>query len=104
MPIVIQGAIAIGGNIQIGPAATVPGGQSTAPAAQNLAANTGPLGFFYRTNNAQFALIQPGWTVDQLPGAVVVSSTTDPADQYSTTVEITGGVFVNGNYYTFRGV
>ena len=43
--------------------------------------------------------VRPGWLVDQIPGATVVST-----DAPTQTITITGGVFVSGSFYTFTGV
>jgi hypothetical protein len=103
-PVQIGNGITVGGHIRIGPAG-IYAGQTTAPATQNVADSDGTVGFFFTgtwsnlTEMPNLNNIEPGWTVDQIPGATVV--TTDPVLQ---TVTITGGIFESGEFYTFTGV
>jgi hypothetical protein len=79
--------------------------------AQNTSTNPyGAFGYFSGVygpshNNppyANFDQIQPGWTVVQLPGTVVVAVTPDPADNQSCTIEISGLTFVLNQFYSFQ--
>ena len=80
-------------------------GQTTTPGVQNVAGSDGAVGFFFvgnwntLTGVPNLNNVAAGWTVDQIPGATVVS--TDPGAQ---TITITGGVFVSGSFYTFTGI
>ena len=63
----------------------------------------GDVGFFFTgtwanlTGTPNLNDVYPGWTVDQIPGAMVVA--TNPSAQ---TITIVGGVFVSGAFYTFK--
>ena len=78
-------------------------GQSTTPGVQNVAGSDGDVGFFFTgtwanlTGTPNLNDVYPGWTVDQIPGAMVVA--TNPSAQ---TITIVGGVFVSGAFYTFK--
>jgi hypothetical protein len=83
-------------------------GQTTTPSIQDVEAPPGSAtGFFYvggagwstLTGTPNLNNVAAGWTVDQIPGATVVS--TDPGNQ---TITITGGTFTSGDFYTFTGV
>jgi len=76
---------------------------ATTPLAQNIEGSNGANAFFFRPNNSTYAQIVAGWTVVGQPTWVVTSATSDPGDQYSTAVTITGGTFVSGQSYAFTG-
>ena len=76
---------------------------ATTPSIQNVAGSDGPEAFFFRPDNSTYAQIVAGWTVVGQPTWVVTSATSDPDDQYSTAVTITGGTFVSGQSYAFTG-
>ena len=81
-------------------------GQTTTPPVQDVEAPPGSTtGFFFvgswssLTGVPNLNNVTAGWTVDQIPGATVVS--TDPGNQ---TITITGGTFTSGDFYTFTGI
>ena len=80
-------------------------GQTTTPSVQNVAGSNDAIGFFFTgswsslTGVPNLNDVRPGWLVDQIPGATVVST-----DAPSQTITITGGVFVSGSFYTFTGI
>ena len=103
-------------NIQFGQGITLGSGigigqvgpyynRTTIPAVQNVSGSDGAVGFFFTgswsalTGVPNLNDVQPGWLVDQIPGATVVS--TDAGTQ---TITITGGAFVSGSFYTFTGI
>ena len=94
----------IGAGISLGGAGPY-AGQTTNPSVQNVAGSDGAVGFFFTGSWASLTGIpnlndvRPGWLVDQIPGATVVST-----DAPSQTITITGGVFVSGSFYTFTGI
>jgi hypothetical protein len=94
----IGAGVALGG---VGPYA----GQTTNPSIQNVAGSDGAVGFFFTgswsslTGVPNLNNVAAGWTVDQIPGATVVST-----DAPTQTITITGGVFVSGSFYTFTGI
>jgi hypothetical protein len=71
---------------------------------QNVEGSNSNTGFFFRPNDPTYADIVPGWTVEGQPTWVVTSATSDPGDQYSTSVTITGGTFISGQSYAFTGI
>ena len=79
-------------------------GMTTNPSVQNVAGGDGDVGFFFvgswssLTGVPNLNDVGPGWFVDQIPGATVVST-----DAPSQTITITGGTFTSGNFYTFTG-
>ena len=101
--------VTIGPGWEIGPGWTMGvgnyAGQTTTPSVQNVAGSDGAVGFFFvgnwntLTGVPNLNNVAAGWTVDQIPGATVVST-----DAPTQTITITGGVFVSGNFYTFTGV
>jgi hypothetical protein len=102
--------VSIGAGWSIGPGVALGGsgpyaGQSTNPSVQNVAGSDGAVGFFFVGNwNTLTGVpnlndVRPGWLVDQIPGATVVST-----DAPTQTITITGGVFVSGSFYTFTGI
>jgi hypothetical protein len=102
-PIKIEGGIEVGGGIKFGNHGIYQGVSTIV--VQNVAGGDGATGFFFQGGswtttppNPTYYDIAPGWLVDQIPGATVVS--TDPGTQ---TVTITGGTFTSGAFYSFTG-
>jgi hypothetical protein len=99
----IGNGISIGGGIKLGNH-EIYQGMTTTPSVQNVAGSNDAVGFFFVGNwNSLTGVpnlnnVGPGWLVDQIPGATVVS--TDPGAQ---TITITGGIFISGLFYTFTG-
>ena len=101
--------ITLGAGITIGSGTGIGVGpfynKSTTPSVQNVSGSDGNTGFFFTGTWANLTAVPnlnnvaAGWTVDQLPGARVVS--TDAPNQ---TITITGGTFVSGSFYTFTGI
>ena len=104
MALTFDGGIDVGGGINIGNYG-IYYGMSTTPSVQNVAGSAGTVGFFFVGNwNSLTGIpnlndVGPGWLVDQIPGATVVS--TNPGAQ---TITITGGTFTSGAFYTFTGI
>jgi len=102
-PITIGGGISVGGGIKFGNHGIYQG-MTTTPGVQNVAGSDGAVGFFFvgnwntLTGVPNLNNVEPGWLVDQIPGATVVS--TDAGLQ---TITITGGTFTSGAFYTFTG-
>lgn len=103
-PIKFEGGITVEGAVKIGNH-NIYQGMSTNPGVQNVAGTNDATGFFFVGNWNQLTgvpnlnNVEPGWLVDQIPGATVVS--TNPGSQ---TITITGGTFTSGLFYTFTGV
>jgi hypothetical protein len=102
-PITIGGGISVGGGIKFGNHGIYQG-MSTIEI-QNVAGGDGAVGFFFQGGGGwpyspkpSYNDIGPGWLVNQIPGATVVS--TDPGAQ---TITITGGTFTSGAAYSFTG-
>ena len=101
--LIIGGGIAVGNGIKLGDHGIYQG-MTTNPSIQNVAGSAGAVGFFFTgswsslTGVPNLNDVGPGWLVDQIPGATVVS--TDAASQ---TITITGGTFSSGSFYTFTG-
>jgi hypothetical protein len=74
---------------------------ATTVVSQNTSGTSGDTGFFFRPNNPTYAQIVPGWTVVGHPDWIVTAASCNPADQYSTTVTISGGTFDSGSSYSF---
>jgi hypothetical protein len=102
-PLNIGGGIEIGPGIKAGPHGIYQG-MTTTPSVQNVAGGDDAIGFFFTgswsslTGVPNLNNVGPGWLVDQIPGATVVST-----DAPSQTITITGGTFTSGNFYTFTG-
>jgi hypothetical protein len=90
--------------VTLSPGIIVGGVIEVTTVAQNVEGSDGTNGFFFRPNDPTYADIVPGWTVVGQPTWVVTSATSDPGDQYSTSVTITGGAFLSGQSYAFTGV
>jgi hypothetical protein len=106
-PTTLSGSILIpntSSRVTLTPGIPVGGAIEVTAVSQNVAGSDGPEAFFFRPNDPAYADIAPGWTVVGQPTWVVTSATSDPGDQYSTTVTITGGTFVSGQSYAFTGV
>ena len=94
----------IGAGVSLGGAGPY-AGQTTTPSIQNVAGTNDAIGFFFTgswsslTGVPNLNNVAAGWTVDQIPGATVVST-----DAPSQTITRTGGVFVSGTFYTFTGI
>ena len=102
-PITFNGGIEIGGGVKVGNHNIYQG--MTTIGSQNVSGSDGDTGFFFQGGswittppNPTYYDIAPGWLVDQIPGATVVS--TDAGTQ---TVTITGGTFTSGAFYSFTG-
>ena len=99
----IGGSITFEGGIKVGNH-EIYQGMTTNPSVQNVAGSAGAVGFFFvgswssLTGVPNLNNVGPGWFVDQIPGATVVST-----DAPSQTITITGGIFTSGNFYTFTG-
>ena len=101
--ITVGTGITVGPGVNIGLAGQYYGVDTGTPV-QNVSGSSSNTASFFRPNNSTFALIAPGWTVDQISGAYVVQSVSNPSDQYSTTVTIVGGTITSGSSYSFKGV
>ena len=103
-PIKFEGGITVEGGVKVGQH-NIYQGMSTNPSVQNVAGTNDATGFFFvgnwntLTGVPNLNNVGPGWLVDQIPGATVVS--TDAGTQ---TITITGGIFTSGLFYTFTGV
>ena len=101
-PITFNGGIEIGGGVKVGNHNIYQG--ITTIVSQNVAGGDGAVGFFFvgswssLTGVPNLNNVGPGWFVDQIPGATVVST-----DAPSQTITITGGIFTSGAFYTFTG-
>jgi len=99
----VGNGISIGGGIKFGNHGIYQG-MTTTPSVQNVAGSNDAVGFFFTgswsslTGIPNLNNVTAGWTVDQIPGATVVS--TDPGAQ---TITITSGTFTSGLFYTFTG-
>ena len=99
----IGSGIAVGSGIKLGNHGIYQG-MTTNPSVQNVAGSDGDVGFFFvgswssLTGVPNLNNVGPGWFVDQIPGATVVST-----DAPSQTITITGGTFTSGSFYTFTG-
>ena len=102
-PLQIGGSITFEGGIKLGNH-EIYQGMTTNPSVQNVAGGDGAVGFFFTgswsslTGVPNLNDVGPGWFVDQIPGATVVST-----DAPSQTITITGGTFTSGLFYTFTG-
>ena len=93
--------ITIGGGISIGGGITIDRVVYTTNGSQNINGSDGTEGWFFRPNDSTWALIQPGWKVVGQPTWIVTSATSDSGDQYSSSVTISGGIFLSGTHYAF---
>ena len=104
MTVSVGAGWSIGAGVSLGGAGPY-AGQTTTPSIQNVAGTNDAIGFFFTgswsslTGVPNLNDVAAGWTVDQIPGATVVST-----DAPSQTITITGGVFVSGTFYTFTGI
>ena len=64
---------------------------------QNVIGGNGAIGYFPDAW-PEFNMVRPGWSVVEIPQAIVVD-----VDSVNKFITITGAVFENGEYYTFTG-
>ena len=96
----------VGGGVRVAPALVLSLDAAmytdlTTVVSQNIAGAADATGLFFRPNDPTYASIAPGWYVVGQPTWIVTAVNCNPADQYSTSVTISGGVFQSGQSYAF---
>ena len=98
--------VVVGGGVRVAPALVLSLDAAmytdlTTVVSQNIAGAADATGLFFRPNDPTYASIAPGWYVVGQPTWIVTAVNCNPADQYSTSVTISGGVFQSGQSYAF---